>query len=120
MTMDPSSTLEAASEAATSKDNAVELESAELVSGLGATWDRRMARLRDVPLRVTVQIGSTRMPIGSVLDLHVGQVIELDRQVGAPVDIVANDEVVIARGEVVEVDDEYGVRITEIVPGALT
>ncbi|MCU1490771.1 MAG: CheC, inhibitor of methylation [Acidimicrobiaceae bacterium] len=82
-------------------------------------WDRRMARIREVPLRISVQIGQTKMPIGAVLELRVGQVIELDRQVGAPVDIVANEEVVVARGEVVEVDDEYGVRITEIVPGAL-
>ncbi len=83
------------------------------------TWERRMARLKDVPLRITVLIGRTRMPIRAVLDLHVGQVIELDRTVGAPVDIVANDDVVVARGEVVEVEDEYGVRITEIVKGAM-
>ena len=56
---------------------------------------------------------------GAVLELGVGQVIELDRQVGAPIDIIANNDVVIARGEVVEVDDEYGVRITEVVHGAL-
>jgi flagellar motor switch protein FliN/FliY len=83
------------------------------------SWERRMARLKDVPLQITVLIGRTRMPIGSVLGLRAGQVIELDRAVGAPVDVVANDDVVIARGEVVEVEDEYGVRITEIVRGAL-
>ncbi len=80
--------------------------------------ERRMARLRDVPLRISVLIGRTRLPIREVLDLHVGQVVELDRTVGAPVDVVANDDVVIARGEIVEVEDEYGVRITEIVRGA--
>lgn len=88
-------------------------------SPLEEPWERRMARLKDVPLKITVLIGRTRMPIRAVLDLHVGQVIELDRAVGAPVDVVANDDVVIARGEVVEVEDEYGVRITEIVRGAL-
>lgn len=83
-----------------------------------ATWEKKLARLRDVPIRISVQIGQTKMPIGNVLDLREGHVIELGRQVGAPVDVVANDHVVIAKGEVVEVDDEYGVRITEIVPGA--
>ena len=98
----------------------VEVGTDDEVLDTGAAWDRRMARLRDVPLRISVLIGQTRMPIGAVLELRVGQIIELDRQVGAAVDVVANDEVVVARGEVVEVDDEYGVRITEIIPGALT
>jgi flagellar motor switch protein FliN/FliY len=82
-------------------------------------WQRRPTRLRDVPLLITAQIGRTRLPIRAVLELRVGQVIELDRQVGTPIDILANGEVVVARGEVVEVNDEYGVRITEVVPGAL-
>lgn len=72
--------------------------------------------LRDVPVEISVEIGKTHMRLADVYDLAVGQVIELDRSVGAPVDIVANDQVVIARGEVVEIGDEYGVRITEIVP----
>lgn len=82
-------------------------------------WQRRPTRLRDVPLDITAQIGRTRLPIRAVLELRVGQVIELDRQVGTPVDILANGEVLVARGEVVEVNDEYGVRITEVVRGAL-
>lgn len=90
-----------------------------LVPSHGGSWSRKSARLRDVPLEISAQIGRTRLPIKSVLELGVGQVIELDRQVGAPIDIIANNDVVIARGEVVEVDDEYGVRITEVVHGAL-
>jgi flagellar motor switch protein FliN/FliY len=82
-------------------------------------WQRRPTRLRDVPLQITAQIGRTRLPIRAVLEMRVGQVIELDRQVGTPIDIFANGEVLVARGEVVEVNDEYGVRITEVVPGAL-
>jgi len=100
-------------------ENGVVKGDESIVPADDGAWDRRMSRLLDVPLRISVQIGQTRLPIGAVLELRVGQVIELDRQVGAPVDIIANEEVVIARGEVVEVDDEYGVRITEIVPGAL-
>jgi flagellar motor switch protein FliN/FliY len=73
--------------------------------------------LRDVPVEISVEIGKTHMRLADVYEMAVGQVIELDRPVGAPVDIVANDQVVIARGEVVEIGDEYGVRITEIVAG---
>lgn len=99
-------------------DTRVEMTETELEPS-GSSWDKRLARLRDVPIRISVQIGQTRMPIGAVFELRIGQVIELDRQVGAPVDIVANENVVIGRGEVVEVDDEYGVRITEVIQGAL-
>ena len=90
-----------------------------VVASYGDVWSRKPARLRDVPLEISARIGSTRLPIRAVLELGVGQVIELDRQVGAPIDIIANNDVVIARGKVVEVDDEYGVRITEVVHGAL-
>ncbi|MGO9964509.1 MAG: FliM/FliN family flagellar motor switch protein [Acidimicrobiales bacterium] len=90
-----------------------------VVASYGDVWSRKPARLRDVPLEISARIGSTRLPIRAVLELGVGQVIELDRQVGSPIDIIANNDVVIARGEVVEVDDEYGVRITEVVHGAL-
>ncbi len=74
-----------------------------------------LGTLRDVPMDVSVEIGRTRMRLADVYGIAVGQVIELDRPVGAPVDILANDKVLIARGEGVEVDDEYGVRVTEIV-----
>jgi flagellar motor switch protein FliN len=93
--------------------------SAKLVPNTEDLWQRRPTRLRDVPLEISAQIGRTRLPIRSVLEMRVGQVIELDRQVGAPIDILANGEVLVARGEVVEVNDEYGVRITEVVVGAL-
>jgi flagellar motor switch protein FliN/FliY len=81
---------------------------------LGAK-EHRMSLLNEVPVHLAVNLGRTQMRLAEVLELHIGQVIELDRQVGAPVDVVANDKVVIARGEVVEVDDEYGIRITEVV-----
>jgi flagellar motor switch protein FliN/FliY len=80
---------------------------------------RRMAvretQFRSVTVEVSVWIGKSRRSFGDLAKLRPGDVIELDRAVGAPVDIVLNREVVIARGEVVDVGDEYGVRITEIV-----
>ncbi|HMK63432.1 MAG TPA: FliM/FliN family flagellar motor switch protein [Acidimicrobiales bacterium] len=75
----------------------------------------REAQFRSVTVEVSVWIGKTRRTFGDLARLRPGDVIELDRAVGAPVDIVLNREVVIARGEVVDVGDEYGVRITEIV-----
>ena len=75
----------------------------------------REAQFRSVTIEVSVWIGKTRRTFGDLAKLRPGDVIELDRAVGAPVDIVLNREVVIARGEVVDVGDEYGVRITEIV-----
>jgi flagellar motor switch protein FliN len=75
----------------------------------------REAQFRNVSVEVSVWIGKTRLSFGELRDLRPGHVIELDQAVGAPVEIVLNREVVLARGEVVEVGDEYGVRITEIV-----
>ena len=75
----------------------------------------RDAQFRNVTVEVSVWIGKTRLSFGELSDLRPGHVIELDQAVGAPVEIVLNREVVLARGEVVEVGDEYGVRITEIV-----
>ena len=75
----------------------------------------REAQFRSVTVEVSVWIGKTRRTFGDLAKLRPGDVIELDRAVGAPVDVVLNREVVIARGEVVDVGDEYGVRITEIV-----
>ena len=70
--------------------------------------------LMDVSLRVTVELGRTRMQLAQILELQHGSVVELDRLAGDPVDIFVNDRMV-ARGEVVIVDDKFGVRITEMV-----
>ncbi len=80
----------------------------------------REAQFRNVSVEVSAWIGKTRLSFGELSALRPGHVVELDQAVGAPIEIVLNREVVLARGEVVEVGDEYGVRITEIVvdPGA--
>ena len=70
--------------------------------------------LKDVPLRVTVELGRAQLLIRDVLGLRNGSVVELDRQAGAAVDILVNG-VLIAKGEVVVVDERFGVRITEVV-----
>ncbi|TAN31005.1 flagellar motor switch protein FliN [bacterium] len=75
----------------------------------------REVQFRNVSVEVSAWIGKTKLTFGELSDLRPGKVIELDQPVGAPIEIVLNREVVLARGEVVEVGDEYGIRITEIV-----
>lgn len=69
--------------------------------------------LADVDLVVTVELGRVRIAVRDLLRLAEGSVVELDRAVGAPVDVLVNGSLV-ARGDVVVVDDELGVRITEL------
>jgi flagellar motor switch protein FliN len=73
--------------------------------------------LMDVNLRVTVELGRTQMSIKEILDLGPGAVVELDKLAGEPVDILVNDKP-IAKGEVVVVDENFGVRVTDIVSAA--
>ncbi|MEA5010153.1 MAG: flagellar motor switch phosphatase FliY [Angelakisella sp.] len=68
----------------------------------------------NVPLSVSVEIGKTKKKIKEIMDFSHGTVIELEKQAGAPVDIVVNGQL-IARGDVVVIDDNFGVRVTEIV-----
>lgn len=73
-----------------------------------------MDLLMDVPLNVTVEIGKTRKKMREIMDFTQGTVIGLEKQAGAPVDIVVNGQL-IARGDVVVIDDNFAVRVTEIV-----
>lgn len=74
---------------------------------------RNIELLLDVPLQVTVELGRTRMRIRDVLSLGLGAVIELERAAGEPVDLYVNDRL-FARGEVVVIEENFGVRVTEI------
>ncbi|WP_414479976.1 flagellar motor switch phosphatase FliY [Caldicoprobacter sp.] len=68
----------------------------------------------DVPLQVSVELGRTHKLIKEILELNVGSVIELDKMAGEPIDVLVNGKV-IAKGEVVVIDDSFGVRITDII-----
>ncbi len=70
--------------------------------------------IRDVPLEVTVELGRTRKPIKEILEFNPGTVIELDKLAGEPIDILVNGKF-IARGEVVVIDENFGVRVTDII-----
>ena len=76
-----------------------------------------LARLHDVPVELTVEIGRTRMTIGETLALGPGAIVSLNRLAGEPVDLLVNGTP-IARGEVVVIDEEFGLRITEVGAGA--
>ena len=74
----------------------------------------QMDLIMDVPLRVSVELGRSSMTVEEVLALGPGSVIELNKLAGEPVDVLVNDRL-IARGEVVVVDENFGVRVTEVI-----
>ncbi len=69
--------------------------------------------IMDVPVRVTVELGSCMMPMRDVLQLNNGSVVQLDKVADSPVDLYVNQKRV-AQGEVVVVEDHFGIKITEI------
>jgi len=74
----------------------------------------RLELLLDVPLEIKVELGSTKLNLREILELHEGSMIQLNKLAGEPLDIFANGRL-IARGEVVVIDENFGIRITEIV-----
>lgn len=84
-----------------------------LVDEPAAMGPRPLDLLHDVEMAVTVELGRTRMAVRDLLSLAPGAVVELDRAAGSPVDVLVNGKL-IARGEVVVIDDDFGIRISEI------
>ena len=84
---------------------------------LGLEGAAGLGRVRDIPLEVTVELGRTRLLIRDIMDLSAGSIIELDKIAGEPVDLFANG-MLVARGEVIVIDDNFGVRVTEIITAA--
>lgn len=75
---------------------------------------RNIDLLMNVSLEVTAELGKCKMNVADILKLGAGAVVELDRLAGGPVDLLVNNKLV-ARGEVVAIDDNFGVRVTEII-----
>lgn len=73
-----------------------------------------LGRLMDVRLHLTVELGQTRLPIRDLLQLQPGAVLALDAVAGEPVNLLANGTL-IAKGEIVVVNDKFGLRVTELV-----
>ncbi len=101
-------------EAGTAESTTVQrAEFQPLISQATSSKSDNMHLLLDVAVPVTIELGSTRMFLREILDLGPGAVVRLDRSVGDPVDVLVNGELV-GRGEVVVVDDQFGVRVTEL------
>ena len=79
-----------------------------------AVNDANIGLILDVPLQVTVELGRTKKRIRDILELSTGSIVELDKLAGEPVDILVNGKL-LAKGEVVVIDENFGVRITDIV-----
>ena len=85
----------------------------ELAAGTADGENVELSKLMDVPVQVTVEVGRTRINLGELVGLGPGSLLELDREAHEPADILVNGKIV-ARGEIVTIDQNYGVRITRV------
>ncbi len=82
--------------------------------GMVASTIQNIELIRDVPLEITVELGRTRKSISEILEFAPGTIIELDRIAGEPIDVLVNGKFV-AKGEVVVIEENFGIRVTEII-----
>jgi flagellar motor switch protein FliN/FliY len=109
--------MAAATEAAQAVPAGRPLDLPDFTGGADAeSWHHGIDLLHDVGLRVKIELGRTRMFVEDVLKLGDGSVVELDKLAGDPVDVFANDQL-IARGEVLILNDNFCVRVSEIISG---
>lgn len=83
-------------------------------SEINSDRDVNLQMILDIPLKVSVELGRTRMPVKELLNLAQGSVIELNKLAGEPLEVYVNDKL-IARGEAVVVNEKFGVRLTDII-----
>ena len=85
---------------------------------MNATADKpaNLNLVLDVPVSLTIELGSCQLPMKEVLQLNIGSVVQLDKQADAPVELSINGKL-IAHGEVVVIEDRFGVKITEVLGG---
>lgn len=103
--------------AAVPDDDAVVAQSKEdaaKMAGIPDTSHRNLSLILDIPLRVAVELGRTKMVVNDLLNLGQGSVIELNKLAGEPMEVLVNDKLV-ARGEAVVVNEKFGVRLTDII-----
>ena len=81
-------------------------------SGQGEQYDLDL--ILDIPLHVSVELGKVKMLVNDMIQMAQGSIIELDKPVGDPLEIYVNDKL-IARGEVVVVDEKFGIRVTDVI-----
>jgi len=97
--------------------NSMVFDDIESINGQEDTAPQQMEFLLDIPLEITVELGKTRITIGDLLKLNQGSVLELDKLTNQPLEIFVNKKLM-AEGEVVLVNEKFGIRLTNIVsPG---
>jgi flagellar motor switch protein FliN len=105
---------ESASELASPSESVAPASFASLGSGAAPTADNDLNMILDIPVQLTVEMGRTKIPIKHILQLAQGSVVELEALAGEPMDVLVNGYL-IAQGEVVVVNDKFGIRLTDIV-----
>jgi len=91
-----------------------DIEAAAAISDIKVKATRDMDLLLDIPLNVKAELGRTKMSIKDILKLKIGTVVELAKLVGEPMEVYING-LLIARGEVVVVNEKFGIRITDVI-----
>ena len=105
-----------ASEVAPAAESVAPAAFAQFAPGnsIGTTPGNDLNMILDIPVQLTVELGRTRIPIKHILQLAQGSVVELETLAGEPMDVLVNGYL-IAQGEVVVVNDKFGIRLTDIV-----
>lgn len=86
-------------------------------ANLSDSKDKNLKLILDIPLKVSVELGRTKMPVSELLNLTQGSVIELNKLAGEPMEVYVNDKL-IARGEAVVINEKFGIRLTDIISPA--
>lgn len=105
---------EVASEVQSATEQAAPVAFQNFTSGGAGPAGNDINMILDIPVQLTVELGRTRIPIKHILQLAQGSVVELDALAGEPMDVLVNGYL-IAQGEVVVVNDKFGIRLTDIV-----
>lgn len=103
--------------AKTSEARAAEFENLSDEGAADAAQDLNLEVILDVPVTLSMEVGRTRIPIRNLLQLNQGSVVELDREAGEPLDVFVNGTL-IAHGEVVVVNEKFGIRLTDVISPA--
>ena len=93
---------------------AAELDELTESDGLDEDESRKLETILDIPVNISMEVGRSKISIRNLLQLNQGSVVELDRVVGEPLDVLVNGTL-IAHGEVVVVNDKFGIRLTDVI-----
>jgi flagellar motor switch protein FliN/FliY len=105
---------QAESEAADADAQTVELDELEADTPISADEKRKLDSILDIPVTISMEVGRSNISIRNLLQLNQGSVVELDRVAGEALDVMVNGTL-IAHGEVVVVNDKFGIRLTDVI-----